>query len=304
MTFRLLTSFHYFRNRDLADLVDQLSADYAGPVELFADSGAFSAATLDTTISLPDYTAWLRHWQPLITTAATLDVIGDATATAHNTAALEDSGLRVLPTFHIGTPWPVLEALCARYRYLALGGMVPYFNTPAPVMRWLVRAFKIAQEHGTVFHGFGQTTQATTSALPFYSVDSSTWSAAVRYGRLTLWDARSLKIASVRLNVPDDIQRYARLLQAHGLDPSVLARPGFAQRAMRDQETYLAERHMLIGASAEAWQQYGAWLRARHRIPAPPGWHESGTVLYLADTHMPNLRPAARHLGTRKESLP
>lgn len=302
MTFRLLCSFHYFRNADMAALIDQLRADYGGPVELFADSGAFSAATLNTTIRLPEYTAWLRDWQPLITTAATLDVIGDPDATARNTTTLEEAGLSVLPTFHVGTPWPVLEALCARHRYLALGGMVPHANTPAPVMRWLVGAFKIAAEHGTVFHGFGQTTQRVTAALPFFSVDSSTWSAAARYGRLSLWDPHTLKIKAVKPREPDNVNRHAGLLRAHGLDPLTIIRPGFAQRAMRDPDTYNAEQHMLTGVSAHAWQRYAAWLQDRHHVPPPPGRQTTGTLLYLADAHVPNLRHAARYLNARKEA--
>ncbi|MFD9351602.1 hypothetical protein ACFWCO_23570 [Streptomyces diastaticus] len=303
MTLRVLTSFHYYPRTDMAGLLADLRSAYDGPVELFADSGAYSAATLGTPVRLADYAAWLREWGPLITTAATLDVIGDPKATAANTAALHDAGHPVLPTFHVGTSWSVLEDLCARHPYVALGGMVPHAASPKPVMRWLVRAFAIARHHGTRFHGFGQTTQTTIASLPFYSVDSSTWSTDARYGRLSVWDYRTHRIRTVRSGRPADVHRHARLLRAHNLDPAALIRPGFAQRAARDRDTYNAEQRQMLGVAAEAWQRYAAWLQTRHQVPPPPGWQAPGTVLYLADGHAPNLVHAAHYLSTRKEAL-
>src|SRR5579859_3767064 len=95
VTFRFLVSFHYHQRTNLQEIVDA----YDGPCEVFADSGAFSAATQNVTISLKDYTAWLKDWDGLLTVKATLDVIGDPEATARNTAALERQGLKVLPVF-------------------------------------------------------------------------------------------------------------------------------------------------------------------------------------------------------------
>ncbi|WP_371793846.1 hypothetical protein OIE91_11305 [Streptomyces albidoflavus] len=301
MTLRVLASFHYFPRTDMADLLADLRSAYDGPVELFADSGAYSAATLGTPIRLADYAAWLREWGPLITTAATLDVIGDPKATAANTAALHDAGHPVLPTFHVGTPWSVLEDLCARHPYIALGGMVPHSASPKPVMRWLVRAFAIARHHGTRFHGFGQTAHTANVNLPFYSVDSSSWTASTRYGRLPLWDDRAHKIRGVPLNQPADVHSHARLLQAHGLDPTAVARTGFGQRAARERDAYEAEQRMLLGAAAEAWRHYGSMLQARHQVQPPRGWQAPGTVLYLADVKTRNFLHAAHYLRMRKE---
>jgi hypothetical protein len=82
MRLRLLVSYHYHRDTDLAALVGELGGD----VDLFADSGAYSAATTGATIHLADYAAWLRHWAPLLTVQSALDVIGDHEATAANVA--------------------------------------------------------------------------------------------------------------------------------------------------------------------------------------------------------------------------
>ncbi|MFJ4627159.1 hypothetical protein [Streptomyces sp. NPDC088847] len=305
MTFRVLTSFHYFRDRDMADLVDQLRQGYGGDVDVFADSGAFSAVTLGATISLPDYRAWLTDWRSVITTAATLDVIGDPVTTARNTEALEASGLTVLPTFHVGTRWRVLEDLCARYRYLALGGMVPYWRRPKELMRWLVHAFRIARDTGTVFHGFGQTSLDIVKALPFYSVDSSTWASGARYGKVRIWDDVRAHMTELQAGDRARTQRYAAQIQAHGADPLLVGRTGFATRTPgKSDEQFYREDHMMRGSNGVAYHRLGQFLARRHQVAPPPGWDSAGTCLYLADTHFKNFTPAAAAVGahTRKDT--
>ncbi|MER7487928.1 hypothetical protein ABTY20_18875 [Streptomyces sp. NPDC126497] len=295
MTFRFLMSFHYGRGKDLQTIADAASGL---PVEVFADSGAFSAATLGTTIRLADYAAWLKDWQGLITTAATLDVIGDPDATHRNTLALEDMGLRVLPVFHTGSPWDRLEKLCARYPYVALGGMVPYARMYGEVMRWLVRCFRIGAEHGTVFHGFGQTNVTAMASLPFYSVDSSTWSLGARFGSLRLWDERSACIRQLYVGRPSEARKNARLLRAYGVDPDDIARPGFALKAGKTSEQFYREDRTLRGTPAVTFHRLGQWLQHRHDVAPPPGWTSRGTCLFLADTSTANFTPAAEAIAT------
>lgn len=305
MTFRALTSFHYFRERNMAELVDLLGARYGGDVHLFADSGAFSAATLGASVTLPDYRAWLLDWRHLITTAATLDVIGDPDATARHTTALEDAGLTVLPTFHVGTPWPVLEDLCARYRYVALGGMVPYWRRPRELMRWLVRCFRIAAHTGTVFHGFGQTNVDIVKALPFYSVDSSSWASGARFGKVRIWDDLRGRMREIKAGDPVMSHRFASGLREQGADPALVGRTGFALRMDgKSDEEFYREDAMMRGSNGLAFHQLGLYLARRHQVPPPPGWEHPGTCLYLADTHFKNFTPAAVAAGahTRKDT--
>ncbi|MER7487929.1 hypothetical protein ABTY20_18880 [Streptomyces sp. NPDC126497] len=294
---RCLLSYAFFRNADLAELVAELHTLYGGPVEIFADSGAFSVASTGATVRLKDYAAWLEEWSPVITTAATLDVIGDPDATHRNTEALLGAGLRVLPAFHVGTPWPVLERLCKAYPYLALGGMVPHTKYPDEVMRWLVKAFRIGGEHGTVFHGFGQTRAATLASLPFYSADSSTWIVGGRYGSMALWDPRRVVMMRLQTGVPVEARRFAALLREHGADPAVVGRPGFAHTSHRTAEEHEREYAMMRATSMRAFHRLGAWLGQRHAVPAPPGWASTGTCLYLAYATRNQLDLAARTLG-------
>lgn len=280
MRLRLLVSYHYHRNSDLAALVDTLGGD----VDLFADSGAYSAATTGATITVPDYAAWLHHWAPLWTTRANLDVIGDHEATARNATVLRDAGCEVLPTFHLGSPWHVLEDLCTRHRYIALGGMALHAIGAAkqrPLMAWLVKCFRIAAPTGTVFHGFGMTSARLVKNLPFYSIDSSSYTFGTRWGLAYLWDTRTWRMESVHFRNPDEVRPHAALFRRHGLDPARVIDPGFMRPNTSGGADDGAE---VIAASARAFTFMEASLQTRHHVTPPPlpRGADTGTKIYLA----------------------
>ena len=280
MRVRLLVSYHYHRTTDLAGLVD----DFGGDVDLFADSGAYSAATTGATIHLADYAAWLADWAPLFTVRSGLDVIGDHEATARNTAALRDLGADVIPVFHVGEPWAELESLCATNPYVALGGMALHAVGAAkqkPLMRWLVRCFRIAQPHGTRFHGFGMTSAQLVRHLPFYSVDSSSYTLGIRWGLAYLWNAPALRMESVLFRNPDHVRPHADLFRLHGLDPAAVVRPDF----MRAGTPGFTEQRVSVGAAcSRAYALMERSLIARHRVPPPdlPRCDDPRTKVYLA----------------------
>lgn len=280
MTLRVLVSYYYHRDTDLAALVQELGGD----VDVFADSGAYSAATTGATIRLADYAAWLRHWAPLLTVQAALDVIGDHEATAANVDRLRNAGCDPLPVFHVGEPWPVLEKLCATHRYIALGGMALHAVGGAKykaLMRWLVRCFRIARHHGAVFHGFGMTSARIVSQLPFYSIDSSSFTLGQRFGLAYLWDAPAWKMRSVFFRNPGEVRPHAELFHRHGLDPARAIAPDFLRPGT---PAYAEDRTLLTGASAYAYALMERSLTARHRVPPPPlpRAATTGTKAYLA----------------------
>lgn len=280
MRVRLLVSFYYHRRTDVAELVDS----FGGDVDLFADSGAYSAATTGATIRVADYAAWLRDWDALWTVRAGLDVIGDHEATARNTEALRAAGADVIPVFHVGEPWAVLETLCATNRYVALGGMALHAvgaSKQRPLMRWLVRCFRIAEEHGTRFHGFGMTSARLVRDLPFYSVDSSSYTLGIRWGLAYLWNEPALRMESVLFRNPDEVRPHADLFRRHGLDPAAVVRPDF----MRAGTPTFAEERIAVGAAgARAYVLMEETLWGRHAVPPPvlPRCNDLGTKVYLA----------------------
>lgn len=287
---KILLSFHYYQQTNLDELLEKKFAPHYP--EIFIDSGGFSAATQGAQIDIHAYIAFLKKYGHRVAVYANLDVIGDAVATAANQARMEDAGLRPLPVFHTGEPWEQLEAYVERYPYVALGGLVPYMRRWRKIMPWLVRAFKVAKGRA-VFHGFGATAWGMVKALPWYSVDSSSWSSSFRFGQVPLFDVRRGDWEMAQLGDPKTCHANAALIRAHGFDPA-----DFADRSRNKRETISA-------ISALAYIRAERWLRTRHgeihipvRAEAPP---PCGPHIYLAGTaaSAAHHRDAAHELGER-----
>lgn len=275
---KVLLSYWYFRGVDVAELARALTTDN-GPPLIFADCGAFSAASIGATIDLAEYAAWLRLWMPYLTTYVNLDVIGDHEATAVNQRRMEEEhGLAPVPVVHGGTPHQVVDALCERYPYVALGGMVT--RNPVSLRRWLIPCFRAGARYGTVFHGFGQTRMDAITELPWYSVDSSSWGSGHRYGVMQWWDARNQRVAKYQ-QTKDPMPAGAA---------AELRRAGVPAEAINDREKY---HHLFaVRASAWAWWQLEEYLRRRHGAITSPRMPDAsaGPHLYLVDGQHENLR--------------
>lgn len=267
---RILLSYHYFGKEDLDAL---LAKHFTEPYpEIFLDSGAFSAKTQGAAISIQDYIAFVKRNQHRITTYSVLDVIGSAAATRENQARMEDAGLAPLPCWHTGETWDDLEFYVERYPYIAVGGMVPYLRFPKKLMPWLVRAFQIAKGR-SVFHGFGATSWRIASMVPWYSVDSSSWAAGVRYGQVEVFDYRAGKFHTLRLGNAQDWASHGKLVRQLGFDPQ-----DFADRSRNKRET-------ICGLCAVSFMEAERWLQARHGNIAIPE-RGPGLRLYLANSQM------------------
>jgi hypothetical protein len=292
-TVRLLISYYGARNTDITTFPNS----YAGKLEIFADSGAFSAATLGATIDIRDYMAWLTTWAPLLTVTSSLDVIGDAAGSRVNFERLREAGHAVLPVFHVGSDFAELERLCATYGYIALGGMVPHTGDPGSVAKWLIRCFRIGREHGTVFHGFGQTNTKIINDFPFYSVDSSSWGSGPRYGNYTVWNHEKRAIQRIPHGDLARTKKYAQFLTECGTDPGAFARADFALKGEKSSAEYQRERITAYGVSACAWLTYSRWLERHHRVPAPLGFSGTGTLVYLAESNSSDVIGTLRYLS-------
>lgn len=270
MQLRILLSYHYYKDTDL----DALFAKYftAPYPEVFADSGAFSAASQGAHIDIADYAAWVKRWAHLLTVHSNLDVIGDAAATDRNQKTLEDMGLDPLPVFHTGSDMAHLDALLDRYQYIALGGMVPYMRFPKRIMPWLIKCFKLAQGRA-VFHGFGATSWTVVQSFPWYSVDSSSWGSGFRYGQVPVFNTTRGKFETLSLGKVKEWQEHARLVTQLGFDWR-----DFADRKRND-------RAKICAISALSYMMAEQWLRQRHGEIFIPGRPQgAGERLHLADT--------------------
>lgn len=184
-------------------------------VNLFLDSGAFSAWTKNTEVNIHDYIAFIKKHERYIDVYANLDVIAfgkhkqpdkeTAEATLKNQRIMEKAGLNPIPAFHYGEPMEYLDFYVKNYPYIALGIAG---NSTAKLLPWMEECFSkhICDKNGmpkVKVHGFAVTSLKLMLRFPWYSVDSTSWVVTGRIGKIFvphyrggkwLYDENSMKI--------------------------------------------------------------------------------------------------------------
>ncbi len=164
-------------------------------VNLFLDSGAFSAWTQGVPIDIQDYIEFIKQHLDILEVYANLDVIGlggkqpnrlTAEKTLENQKIMEKAGLNPLPCFHFGEPFEFLQYYIDNYDYLALGVAG---NSGNAIIPWLDECFEnyICDAKGIPkikIHGFAITSLKAMLRYPFYSVDSTSWVMTSRTGSI------------------------------------------------------------------------------------------------------------------------
>lgn len=166
-------------------------------VNLFLDSGAFSALTQGIEINIYQYIDFIKKHLDVLEVYATLDFIPkkdtgpskkmSAEKTLENQRIMEEAGLSPLPCFHVGEPLEYLEYYIKNYDYITLGGMVG--KQKGTLIPWLDLVFEkfICDKNGmpkVKVHGFGLTSLSLMLRYPWYSVDSTSWVMTSRMGSI------------------------------------------------------------------------------------------------------------------------
>ena len=164
-------------------------------VDLFLDSGAFSAWTQHKKVNIKEYIRFIKEHKDLLGVYANLDVIGiggkqpnelTAKKTLKNQHRMEEAGLKPLPCFHFGEPFSYLEHYVKNYDYLALGVAG---NSGKKLIPWLDTCFSkyICDSAGMPkikVHGFAVTSLVLMLRYPWWSVDSTSWVVTGRNGSI------------------------------------------------------------------------------------------------------------------------
>ena len=184
---RRLFSFYYVKT-NLFNAGKMMEIAAKNRVELFLDSGAYSAWSQGQEINIKEYIQFIKDHDEVIDIYANLDVIGDPVATWKNQEVMEKAGLDPLPVFHYGEPveW-LTKYLDKGYEYISLGGMVPISTNM--LIRWLDGMFEefLTDTSGMPIikvHGFGLTSLVLMLRYPWYSVDSTSWILTGRMGSI------------------------------------------------------------------------------------------------------------------------
>jgi hypothetical protein len=198
-------------------------------VDLFLDSGAYSAWSQGIEIEIDDYISFIKEHKKHISVYANLDVIGDPEATLNNQKIMEKAGLKPLPCFHYGEDIKYLKYYLKNYQYIAFGGMVGTHKVNLD--KWLNEMFGkyICDKEGypkIKVHGFGLTSLSLTMKYPWYSVDSTSWVMTGRMGGVLIpvfkngkyvYDKLPMKVSvsttSPNLKTKDHVRNYSPLKQ-------------------------------------------------------------------------------------------
>lgn len=277
-----LISYHYFAEEDIAQLE-------AVGLRMIGDSGAFSAANLGAPISLDSFAAWAHKWRENLAWIASLDAIGDPKRSWANYRELRGAGLDVVPTIHLGAPPKELD----RYAddgvdFVGLGGVVSGAGNVLETLRWLVAVFRYARDAhpGMRFHGWGCTSTRLVLPLPWYSVDSSSFGSAWRYGRMRLFDPKTKGWHQFATDGRGAFAHGRLLRSAYGVDPAAVA--------VSSPDT----RRDLVRTAAKAYQLYEDYLRKRHNV-TPPGYGiraaAVGPSIHVTDTYTGHMEMLGSH---------
>ena len=284
---RILTSFFYWRTRDLDDLIAK-SFTQVKP-DIFVDSGAFTAFRQSLVIDVNEYIEWVKKWKHVVTVYANLDVISSPKRTARNLDIIEAAGLKPLPIFHAGAPYRLFEELIDRYDYVAVGGVAKIHGKQNKMFKFLHRVFK-ASEGKAVLHAFGVTDIDFLKLFPWYSTDSSSWLSGIRYGRLRIWDPWRASFHTIILRQPKTVYRHRKVFEYYDQDWKQYAYP----------DKYSGPVQQMVEISVQSHKEMEMWLREKHGEVPYRG--DVGIKVYLTNTVAMYMKDMDKVLITHFES--
>jgi hypothetical protein len=187
---RFLICYYYSKDIYLKHLFRGFKLD-----DLFLDSGGFEALKNGAKIDVKQYVQYVKRNSDMLTVYANLDS-EDIGESAGNLEFMEQEGLKPIPVWHATEPIDLFEKMSEKYPYVAVGG-VEYGANKEITERITREIFPIAERNKTKIHSFGMTFVHLLRDYPFYSADSSTWTAGMRYGTVFNFDNRKNLIGKV-----------------------------------------------------------------------------------------------------------
>ena len=159
----ILISYWLWRN------CTQYSFDSLKGMNVFLDSGAFSAYNSDAKIDIDEYIDFINKHN--FEKYSVLDVVGNQKKTMYNLRCMENKGLSPVPVFQYNSDIKFLDELVGDYNLIALGGLL---SEPSRKQRTRWCKYILNKYPNQNFHGFGAT-GSKIFKLKWSSVDSSSW---------------------------------------------------------------------------------------------------------------------------------
>lgn len=166
---KILLSYFYFRNKSLANFVEEIGYK----PEIMMDSGAYSAWTQGRNISPVDYMKYIESNKDYIAKYVALDVVGDPELTRAYYEIMRMKGFTPIPVFHYNSDLKYLNYYieCGE-TYIALGQTVPVTNKNE-VVSWVNYLWMCFPQLS--FHLLGSSSKVVLDCCQIKSCDSSSW---------------------------------------------------------------------------------------------------------------------------------
>lgn len=287
MALNLLLSYAHVANIDLVQVRRDVPCG-----RILIDSGAFTAWRTGRAISIDAYAAFLERWQGSWDHAVTLDRIGDPKTSAAQTRALHQRGLHVMPVFTTGGALTEFDAMVRDSGYVCVGGLV---GMPVAARRARVALLqRRAQNLGGGIHALGLGAPSARDTRPYSADSSNAIQYLARYGMISYFDGRTVRITASAGKPERNEQLRANLavFRAHGVDVARLARTGRTP-------TNGPDRAALLQAMGLAYACADEHLRRSVAVPPPRKGLTVGPHLYVAavsGTAVPALGALVRRL--------
>jgi hypothetical protein len=203
----LLASFAYLKE------FKKQAVEYGRPLSVMLDSGAYTAWKSGKTIDIDALVAEVLEGQCPSTEGGfewdqcvALDAIGDPERSMVNARYMQEKGCRVIPVFHYGEPWEVLEEYCQLFGHV---GLSCRFGESIPdAIRWVEQCF--ARQWPHLFHSFGWIDSRILLRVPFDTCDAATWQMApTAFGRWMSYGG--IKLPKVRCNNASELRIFTEI---------------------------------------------------------------------------------------------
>ena len=254
--FRLpvLMSYSYIKQFDL-DYISERSNE----IDFLIDSGAFTAFKSNKPIHLPTYIQWLKDLPIKPTGYMALDVVKDPVASRVNYDIMREHGLTPIPVWTYGAPLADLRYYLDTADRVAIGGLTTMGGS-ANLTAYLVKLKDYIS--GYRVHMLGMTNAKLLRYLKPCSVDSSSYTVALRYGGCAVY------LGAGRMTM------YARRDSAVPPSPEIanaISRLGIDVGELRKPSAWIGGRSTASAISTRSWISYSQDVQ-----------RNLSTVLYLA----------------------
>lgn len=199
----ILISFAFCKTPE--KIIEKFQGNF--PKRLIIDSGAFSVWSKDQIIDIDSYINFCKKLKQILPNQVKLDIVNldvlpgkfgvrptqrqreDSVEQGwKNMLYMESKGLKVIHVFHQHESFEWLDKIRNHSDYI---GISPANDVSMKEkLNWLNKVFSILKNNIKT-HGFAVTSEKQLYQYPFYSVDSSSWSASSRFGKVATFNHKN-----------------------------------------------------------------------------------------------------------------